>query len=76
MESGSTQRRSQYSPVISPGHRQSFEGPPPPVPTRRGLMILNICVNVSLIYFLYFIADVPPAPPLRRNISSSSNGLY
>ena len=47
MEAGSTQRRSQYSPVISPGHRQPFEGPPPPIPTRRGLMTLSICECIS-----------------------------
>ena len=46
MEADSAQRRSQNSPVISPGHRQSFEGPPP-IPTRRGLMTLSVCERIS-----------------------------
>lgn len=52
MEAGSAQRRSQNSPVISPGHRQSFEGPPP-IPTRRGLMTLSVCECIPNEHYLF-----------------------
>ena len=31
---------------------------------------------MRLLFILLILVDVPPVPPLRRNVTSASNGLY